>query len=369
MKDSIVLTVDEVVDRLGRFDDVLDARSPDEYRIDRLPGAISTPVLDDRERAEVGTLYKQQSGFEAKRVGAALVARNIATLLETTLADKARDWTPLIYCWRGGNRSGSLATVLTRIGWRCHLLAGGYKAFRGRVLSDLNALPLGVPFIVLAGRTGSAKSEILKRLRARGEQVLDLEALAEHRGSVLGAHPERDQPAQRQFETRLWTALRGFDPSRPVWVESESRRIGTCHQPEALIQAIRSAPCAILDGTRAVRTEVLLEAYHHLTLDTKRLVQQLERLIPIHGHAQIAAWIGLIRAESWDALVDSLLEVHYDPSYDRSMRVNFARFSEAPIVTLAGASPDALDSAAMALIEARRDTLGRLAGPGVGRES
>lgn len=354
MKEPIVLTVDEVVTGVNPIDAILDARSPSEHAIDRLPGAINTPVLDDQERAAVGTLYKQASGFEAKRVGAAMVARNIARLLDGPLGQQGRDWRPLVYCWRGGNRSGSLATVLTRVGWVCYVLAGGYKAFRARVIEDLATLPLQFQFVVLAGRTGSGKSQLLTELRQRGEQVLDLETLAEHRGSVLGAFENKPQPSQRQFESRLWDVLRRLDASRPVWVESESRRIGTCHQPDALISAIRQSHCVVIEATRALRADLLLAQYQHFVANPESLHQRLDRLRALHGSDQLAAWREAIEAARWPEFVESLLERHYDPAYDRSMRTNFVRLAQAPSVSLTAADPAALSRTASALIDLRK---------------
>jgi tRNA 2-selenouridine synthase len=358
MKEPIALTVDEVVSGLSGFDDILDARSPSEHATDHLPGAISAPVLADQERALVGTIYKQESGFRAKRIGAALVARNIATLLERDLADKPREWRPLVYCWRGGNRSGSLATVLTRIGWSCHVLSGGYKAFRARVVDDLERLPLRFSYLVVAGRTGSGKSLLLRELHARGEQVLDLEGLAEHRGSVLGAFEDRAQPAQRLFESRLWDALRQLDPTRSVWVESESRRIGTCHQPDALIHSIRQSRCVVVEASRELRSRLLLSEYRHFLDHPAGLVTRLERLRTLHGAQQLSDWKDAIDSSRWLDFVDSLLERHYDPAYDRSMRNNFVNLTEAPSVVLTGETPESIEAAAAALIALRQDAVG-----------
>src|SRR5204862_3856228 len=149
---------------LAAFDAVLDARSPAEFAEDHLPLATNVPVLDDAERALVGTVYKQQSAFEAKRIGAPLVARNIARAIEERFAGKPRDWKPLVYCWRGGGRSGALVHVLRQVGWDARRLDGGYKAFRRQVVTDLEALPERFDFRVVCGATGSGKSRLLEAL-------------------------------------------------------------------------------------------------------------------------------------------------------------------------------------------------------------
>ncbi|MFZ9506096.1 MAG: tRNA 2-selenouridine(34) synthase MnmH [Burkholderiaceae bacterium] len=350
MKSPDVLTVDEALSRMHEFHDVLDARSPGEYSLDRLPRAVSTPVLTDAERAEVGTLYRNQSGFVAKRVGAALVARNIAQLLETRFAEQPREWRPLIYCWRGGNRSGALATVLSRIGWRVSLLEGGYKAFRHRVIDDLEKLPVTLQFRVIAGRTGCGKSLLLDALAARGAQVLDLEAIARHRGSVLGRMPGEPQPGQRHFETLIWERLSTFTPDRPVFVESESRRIGTCHLSESLTLAIRQAPCVVLEAERDHRSQLLINQYQHFIEQPETLDAQLGRLVEVHGHDTIVAWRTLLKAGRFDELVQCLLSEHYDPTYDRSMSRNFSRLNEAAVFRLDPTQPGALDDLASSLL-------------------
>jgi tRNA 2-selenouridine synthase len=350
LKSPDVLTVDEALSRIHEFDDVLDARSPSEYALDHLPRAISAPVLNDEERVRVGTLYKSESGFVAKRIGAALVSRNIATLLDTLLADRGRDWKPLVYCWRGGNRSGALATVLSRIGWRVSLIEGGYKAFRHRVIHDLDHLPQSLQFTVVAGRTGSGKSLLLHALAQRGAQVLDLEALACHRGSVLGRLPGQSQPSQRLFETRLWSELSRFDASRPVFVESESRRIGTCHLPEALTTAIRHGQCVVLEASLADRSRLLSQQYPHFITEPSMLDAQLERLFELHGHAVIEAWRALLSHGRFDELVQCLLNEHYDPTYDRSMQRNFERLGLARRYALEPTQPADIERVASLLL-------------------
>ena len=207
------------------FDDVIDVRSPSEFAEDHLPGAISLPVLSDAERARVGTIYVRDDRFRARRIGAALVARNAAAHIEERLADRGGGWRPLVYCWRGGQRSGAFAVILDQIGWRVGQLEGGYRSWR-RLVSELlyqGALPHRL--VVLDGNTGTAKTDILHAVARRGGQVLDLEGLAAHRGSVLGA-VAGGQPSQKAFETRLASAVAALDRSRPTLVEAESSRIG-----------------------------------------------------------------------------------------------------------------------------------------------
>lgn len=350
MKSPDVLTIDEALTRLAHFGDILDARTPAEHALDHIPGAISTPVLSNEERVLIGTMYRQQSGFEAKRAGAAIVARNIADLLDTRFQDRPRDWAPLVYCWRGGNRSGALATVLARIGWRVSILEGGYKAFRGRVISDLEQCPPRLRFTVIAGRTGCGKSLLLQALERRGAQVLDLEAIARHRGSVLGRVPGEPQPAQRHFETLLWDKLARFDPSRPVFVESESRRIGVCHLPESLTLTIRASDCVVLEAARNARAEFLLGQYPHFLTRPDELEAQLLRLTELHGHGVVNAWQALLAAGRWSELVDNLLGLHYDPAYDRSMAKNFKRLAQARAYELDPNQTQQLEALASSLL-------------------
>ncbi len=354
MKEPIVLSVNEVVSRIAEFNTIIDARSPSEFAEDHLPGAISAPVLDDAQRAEVGTVNAKVGAFEAKRLGAALVSRNIGDLLQTRFADKPRDWKPLVYCWRGGNRSGALATVMARIGWRTCVIDGGYKAYRRKVIEDLQTMAPTLNLIVLGGRTGSAKSRLLETLAARGEQVLDLERLACHRGSVLGAWPESAQPAQRRFESLVWNELCQFNRERPIFVESESRKIGQCQVPDPLIHAIRASNIVIAEADRTVRSRFLLDEYEHFRADVPGLHGLLDKLVVLHGAKRVADWKTLIGEDRWLELVDSLLIEHYDPSYDRSMKRNFSRLEQAPVVTLHDTDEPSLQQAADALVALSR---------------
>jgi tRNA 2-selenouridine synthase len=352
MKAPQTICAEEVVARYHEFKTILDARSPSEYALDHLPGAINTPVLDDDERASVGRTHAEQGAFESKRAGAALVSRNIADLIEQRFATCPRDWSPLVYCWRGGQRSGSLATVLARIGWSVLLLEGGYKAFRRAMLQDLARIASGLRLIVITGRTGSAKTQLLAALQARGAQVLDLEHLARHRGSVLGHWPGGiAQPSQKEFETHLWHALRSVDPQQALYVESESRKIGQCQIPEALILRMRASPVIRIEASREARTAFLLTDYAHLCRSDGPLPEQLERLTALHGHEQVQTWQALVQQAHWPALVSSLLAQHYDPAYDRSISRNFAQRTQGPVIELASLDPDGLHAGARAILE------------------
>lgn len=334
------------VAQLGLFDEIVDVRSPAEYAEDHVPGAVSAPVLDDSERAEVGALHKQASPFEAKRRGAALVARNIAAHVERLFGTRDRGWRPLVYCWRGGKRSGAMTHVLREVGWQAAQLEGGYKAFRREVLAQLEVLPRTLRFRVICGETGSAKSRLLEALAARGAQVLDLEKLAAHRGSVLGGLPGAPQPAQKMFETRVWDALRGFDTDIPVFIEAESRKIGQLQVPEALILAMRESPCVRVEAEVSARVAFLLDDYGHFLADPAALKAQLDCLLALYGRETVSAWKALADRGAFAELVAVLLVEHYDPAYRRSMGRNYVGLAAAPVVRPENLTPAALARAA-----------------------
>lgn len=325
----------EALDALGDFDAVLDVRSPGEYALDHMPQARNWWVLDDAERARVGTLYKQQGSFEAKRVGAVLVARNIAAHIEGGAGDWPRRQRVLVYCWRGGNRSGAMAHVLAQIGFAVTLVRGGYKALRAALVLQLQALADARRLVVVCGPTGCGKSRLLQQLHARGAQVLDLEALAAHRGSVLGAMPDEAQPTQKAFETRIWSRLRDFDPRRPVYVESESRRIGRLQVPPGLIERMRAAQCLQLDASHDVRVQVLLGDYADMIADPPELRRRLQTLHVLRGAQAVARWQRLVDEGAFAELTRELLEQHYDPSYGASMQRNYQGFAQAPHLRVA----------------------------------
>lgn len=321
------------VAQLDEFDEIIDVRTPSEFREDHIPGAVNLPVLEDDERARVGALYKQVSSFDAKKVGAALVSRNIARHIESHFAAKPRQWRPLVYCWRGGKRSGSMAHILGEIGWRVARLEGGYKAYRKRVIDDLAVLPQQFRFHVICGPTGSGKSRFLQALERCGAQVLDLEHLAAHRGSVLGNLPHEPQPAQKMFESRIWHKLRRFDPAQAVYVEGESKKIGLLRVPDALIHRMwASGTCVRLQLDTSQRIALLKEEYRHFVDDPAALMEKVECLKGLHSQEQIDAWRTLVDAGRWDEFVLDLLEKHYDPTYTRSMIRHYPQLADGPLL-------------------------------------
>lgn len=340
----------EAITRLDSFQAIIDARSPAEFAEDHLPGAVNWPVLDNDERREVGTEYVQVSAFDARKHGAAIVAKRIGELLDAHVRDKPHSWSPLVYCWRGGQRSGTLAWFLAQIGFRTTVLKGGYKAFREQVREQLKTLPEQFDYVVIAGRTGSGKTRLLYALADAGAQVLDLEGLARHRGSVLGGLPHEPQPTQKAFETQVWTTLSAFDRSRPVYVESESRKIGQLQLPTALLDRMRSVGRVVmLTMPDDARIQLLLEEYGFFAEQLERFCGHLDTLIDLRGRDTVRQWQALARAGQWAELFAELMRAHYDPLYRKSIVRNYTGASAATELALHDGSAAALREAAATL--------------------
>ena len=322
------ISASDALAQLDAFGTTIDARSESEYALDRLPGAVNWPTLTDAQRHEVGTEYVQISAFDARKRGAVYAARNIALHIERECADKPKNWQPLIYCWRGGQRSGSLALVLGQIGFNVMLIEGGYKAFRAAMVADSTRLATQFHYKVICGPTGSGKTRLLQSLQKEGAQILDLEALAEHRSSVLGLIPGQPQPSQKQFDMRVWDALRKLDPGKPVYCESESKKVGNVSVPDALISAIRDGDCLLLQLPMEERVALLLEDYDFFVQDPEFFCQRLDVLTDLRGKAVIDHWKVQVRSGDKAQLanvVRELLEVHYDPGYASSTKRNYKK--------------------------------------------
>jgi len=342
---------------LDQFDARIDARSESEFALDHLPGAVNWPTLDDVQRQQIGTMYAQINPFEARKRGAILAARNIADHVERHVLQQAKDWRPLTYCWRGGQRSGALSLILSQIGFRVSVIEGGYKAFRAAMLAHMGPLVGRLNWRVIRGPTGSGKTRLLQALAQVGAQVLDLEQLAQHRSSVLGALPGQAQPSQKRFDTLIWDAVRQFDPQQPVYVESESKKVGNVTVPTELLQAMRASPCLDLHLPDQERVALLLEDYDWLVRDGSQFCDRLETLTALRGRNRISQWQAQVRAGDLLPVVCGLLLEHYDPAYHASMQRNFSHFSSARKIELPDRSRTTLHALAQQLLaEAKTPT-------------
>ena len=340
------LPASEVLARLDEFDTIIDARSEGEYAEDHLPNALNWPTLNNDERRDIGTLYKQVNAFEAKKRGAAIAARNIAAHIDREVIDKPKDWRPVAYCWRGGQRSGSLSTILGHIGFRVTLVEGGYKAFRAAMLLDIIRLVETFDWRVICGTTGSGKTRLLQALSLEGAQVLDLEGLANHRSSVLGAIPGLPQPTQKRFDTLIWDALRHLDPLRPVYIESESKKVGNVAVPLSLIEAMRKSKCLNLVLPDAERVALLMEDYAFFVKDVEHFCERLHILTEFRGKVVVEEWKNSVRAGNIEPVVQALLTEHYDPVYLQSMKRNFQHFELSRVLTPTSHSAEAMQQLA-----------------------
>ncbi|WP_375254507.1 tRNA 2-selenouridine(34) synthase MnmH [Yoonia sp.] len=334
------------------FDTVIDVRSPAEFAEDHIPGAINLPALSNKQRAEVGTIYTQISAFDGRKIGAGMVIRNVADHIDGPLMEKDGAWRPLVYCWRGGQRSGVFSTLLSEIGWRAETVKGGYTAFRRLVKASLYDDPLAHRLVLLDGYTGTAKTEILPRLSARGVQTIDLEGLACHRGSLLGGMPG-GQPAQKAFETGLAVALSKLDPARPVVVEAESSKIGRIAIPSSVFAAMRTAPRIVIQAPLSARAAYLATAYQEVISDPISVSEKLEPLRRLRGHATVDRWVELSKAGALVDLSHALMVEHYDPSYAKSRKIDQrAVLGEVKAETLDGAGQERAADQIAALLNA-----------------
>ena len=307
----------QLVDWQARFQLILDARSPAEYATDHLPGARNVPVLSDSQRVEIGILDRQDP-FAARKRGVCYALENLREFFGSPLLqDLPKQTNILVYCARGGQRSGALATVLSQTGFTVWRLQRGYKTYRAMVLNQL-ARPLPQPVFVLHGYTGSQKTRLLLSL-AEEANVLDLEGCANHRGSLLGLVPGNRQPTQKEFETRVWQAINGFGGTKPTLIEGESRAIGKNQVPNPVWVQMVAGHHLWLDLPRAERVRFILEDYADLK-DATYLEDRLTRLAR-YLPKKVIGELGAMAAEGdWRNFVTLLLETHYDPLYRKNLK-------------------------------------------------
>ncbi|HEY0847079.1 MAG TPA: tRNA 2-selenouridine(34) synthase MnmH [Noviherbaspirillum sp.] len=315
------------------YDLIIDARSPHEYEEDHIPGAINLPVVNDEEFAEVGTLHRTDS-MAAYQLGARYSLMNIARHIETHLSGYGPRSRILVYCFRGGKRSKVWQDVLDTIGFRVERLKGGWKTYRRWVNEQLTTVPAHFRYIVVTGPTGCGKTRLLTALHEAGAQVLDLEGLATHRGSIIGAVPGRKQPTQKFFDSLLLRRLSEFDPSRPVWVESESKKIGQVQLPDALLNTMRTGMTIAVDAPMHERVQLLREDYAHFEQDPQSMIDRLAHLRPLIGGEEFSVWEDLAARREVPALFERLMRSHYDPTYRRSILRNYPEIDSSPKILL-----------------------------------
>lgn len=336
-------------ERFESADEVIDVRAPSEFAADHISGAINLPVLDDAEREQVGTIYKQESSFVARKIGASLVSANIGRHLAEHFADKPKGYRPVVYCWRGGQRSGSLGIVLSNIGWDVCMIEGGYKTYRRHVSETIESIASELKLAVLNGYTGAGKTLILKQLEKGGAQVLDLEGLACHKGSVFGGDPNNPQPAQKRFESLLYDKLRTFDFGEPVFIEAESAKVGRLNLPNPLWQKMKISPVIEIDSPLAARAAYLKSDYEEWLEDLDRIHWTLDRLVSFHSKKQVQRWRDLAEEGSWFDFVAELLSEHYDKCYTVGGTGHFQKPTTS--VALPSHSPDEISRAAQELTQ------------------
>jgi tRNA 2-selenouridine synthase len=340
------------IDDFASYALIIDARSPHEYAEDHLPGAINLPVVDDAEYAEVGTRHRVDK-HGAYLIGVAYSLRNIADHIGPLISRYGPSDRVLVYCFRGGKRSRLWADNLRTIGFSVDVLEGGWKRYRQWVREGLESLPCRLSFRVLSGPTGCGKTRLLHQLSRQGEQVIDLEGIASHRGSLLGDLPGKPQPSQKTFDSLLLDALRRFDPNRPVWIEAESKKVGNLQLPEALYEAMHRSPVVSIEAPMSERVRLWREDYPHLADDPRAMVEKLTPLKPLVGKEELAAWRELAEAGCVDALFERVMVAHYDPCYARSTRHNYGMpAGGAAVVRLSSLAPSALKGTVQRLREA-----------------
>tara|TARA_B110000967_G_scaffold45210_1_gene45389 strand:+ start:106 stop:1149 length:1044 start_codon:yes stop_codon:yes gene_type:complete len=298
-----------------KYDTIIDVRSPSEFEIDHIVGAINCPILYDDERQKVGTIYKQISSFKAKIIGSSLSAKNIAFHIEKEFLEKKGSWKPLIYCWRGGQRSKAFSIVLSEVGWRTYQLSGGYKEYRNDIIKYLDNIGMKLKIILISGKTGSAKTKILHSIRDQGAQILDLEGLARHKGSLLGAIPNLKQPSQKFFESLLFYEINKLNLKKNIFIEAESSKVGNVHIPKSIWSNMILSKRIEVVADVNTRAKFLIDDYQYMCKNPILIKPMIKGLKTRLSNNLINSWEKLIDEKKWFELTKSFLENHYDTSY------------------------------------------------------
>ena len=301
------VVIQEFLNLAERFP-VVDVRSPGEFEKGHIPGACNIPLFDDVERAKIGTVYKKVNQDKALMEGLDIAGRKMKDYV-TKARKIAYDDRLLIYCWRGGRRSESLAWLFDFSGMETIVLSGGYKSYRRYIRRQFSEK---AKMVILGGMTGTGKSEILKELKDAGEQVIDLEGLARHKGSAFGGFGEKEQPTNEQFENNLYTQWRHLNLNEPVWVEDESHSVGKIFIPDPLFLQMREAPVIVINFDQKYRLERLVKEYAGYDKeDLKHTVLKIKkRLGPVDSNLAIQA----IEKENYHDAAALILH-YYDKAY------------------------------------------------------
>ena len=294
---------------------IIDVRSPSEFHEDHIPGSTNLPVLNDEERKLVGSIYKNDSPFKAKKLGASLISKNIAMHIKKKFINNPGSWKPLIYCWRGGQRSNAIAIILSEIGWEVFLLKGGYKTYRKEINNSLNSIINNYKYIVLRGKTGTAKTKILEIIISKGGYALNLENLAKHKGSLLGKLPKSSQPSQKYFESLIYFELKKLRKNKPVLVESESSKIGNLYLPSNLLYKIENSPCIDIESNIDARASYLVKDYSKFILKKNSFNELFLYASSKLGKKVVNKWKKNYENKNWKELALQLIVEYYDPLY------------------------------------------------------
>ncbi|MFB6356647.1 MAG: tRNA 2-selenouridine(34) synthase MnmH [bacterium] len=294
---------------------IIDVRTPSEFQEDHHRNAINLPVLNDEQREEVGTIHNLDTTFEARQIGARYISENLPGILERVEEKYYSDRAIVVYCWRGGMRSESLGLVLDRIGYPTYRIEGGYRSLRKNIKNYLESGNWPHPVVTLYGYTGTGKTEILHNLANRGESIIDLEDLANHRGSAFGGVGLGEQPSQKWFEHRLYEQL--DQSSAPLFLEGESRQIGRCHVPDRLYEDLANSPRIWVEANLEYRINNIMDEYEW-PREKDQLIQNLEHISERFGSDKTSHLQDLLRKDRVESVVETLLTDYYDPAYDHS---------------------------------------------------
>jgi tRNA 2-selenouridine synthase len=328
-----------IEDMLTRWDDwqIIDVRAPGEFTNGHIPGAVNIPLFDDEERAIVGTLYKQKSPEAAFREGLKIAGSKMIDLVDAVKPFKNNpEKKMLIHCWRGGKRSRAMEWLFSFSGIETYRLEGGYKSYRGKVFSFFEENPFS--FKILGGCTGAGKTEILENMSNKGEQVIDLEKLAHHKGSAFGSIGEEEQPSTEQFENNLFLAFQSLDPRKPVWLENESKSIGRVYIPEGLWRDMRDSILYAIEVDKEVRINRALK-YYCEPVDIELLKSSFDRIRKRLGGLDYQ--LALKALEQRDLYTAAEIALSY---YDKSYTFQLASWPQKKVVHL-GSCNDVMETA------------------------